>query len=258
MKTITVSLVVAGLWCPAGCVAGPELRQGEAAPEAEGAGNWQQQQFLEAWTKADTDADGVISRQEFAAMKRIEMLPEDKRQELFKRLDKDGNGSLSREELGKFVKPQDGKHQMMPRLRELDTDKNGSISFEEFKAGELFKKLSPERQEAMFRRLDKNGDGVISPKDQPVGDRPGQAGPPREPRHLFQMLDKNGDGFLTLEEFRQALFVRGLSEAEQKERFEKMDLNRDSKVDAAEFPHPERKGESKPRPEVPRTGEGPK
>jgi Ca2+-binding EF-hand superfamily protein len=264
MNTITVPLVLAGFCLPAVGLAAPEVRQAGSEPGAEGARRGLQQ-FVEAWKKADTNGDGLISRGEFAAMKRIEMLPEEKRAELFTRLDKDGDGSLSRDELGKLVKPQDGNHQMMPRLRELDTDKDGSISIEEFRAGEFFKKLPPERQEALFRRLDENGDGVISPKDRPVGERPGQPAPSRDPHHLFRLLDKDTDEVLTLDEFRQAPFVRGLDENEQKARFEKMDRNQDLKLDAAEFSHAERKSEprpdlppTEPRPDTPPPGDTPK
>jgi len=191
-------------------------------------------------------------------MKRIAMLPEAKREELFKRLDKDGNGSLSREELESLVRPQDGKHQRMPHLRDLDTNKDGVISFEEFKAGEFVKKLPPEQQLALFRRLDVNGDGVISPADHPAGERPGPPGVAHDPRRLFRQLDKDGDGFLSFEEFRQAPFVRGLDEKEQKERFDKLDRNKDGKLDVTEFPHPEHKVEGKPHPDGPGPDAAPK
>lgn len=256
MKTIAVSLVAAGLWYPA--MAAPEARQAGAVEEAEAARHGPQRSFWEVWKTADTDGDGVISRQEYAAMKRVAMLPEDKREELFKRLDKDANGSLSHEEIDQIVKHRDGKNQIMPRLRELDTDKSGSISFEELKAGEFFKKLSPEQQQAMFRRLDVNGDGVISPKDHPMGDRPGEPGPPRDPRRGFRMLDKNSDGFLTLDEFRQALFVRKLAADEQQARFEKLDRNQDKQLDVAEFLLAEHGSEGPGRPVPPHGSDGAK
>ena len=245
MKTIPSSLVLAGIWLPGLCLAAPQTPAGGGAPEGEG-GRRGQQHFLEVWKLADTNGDGVLSREEFFAMKRIALLPQDKREELFKRLDKNGDGVLSREELESLVKPQDGKHQRMPRLWELDTNKDGVISLEEFKAGEFVKKLPPEQQEALFRRLDVNGDGVISPADHPAGERPGQAGAPHDARRLFRLLDKAGDGLLTFEEFRQASFVRGLDEKLQRERFDKLDRNKDGKIDASEFPHPERKPDAKP------------
>jgi Ca2+-binding EF-hand superfamily protein len=256
MKTIPGSLVLAGFWLPAACLAAPEPAPGSAPAYGDGARRGRQQQFVEAWKQADTDGNGMISQQEFAAMKRIELLPEEKRTELFKRLDKDGDGSLSREELDRFVKPQEGKRQLMLRLKELDTDKNGGISLEEFKAGEFVKKLPPERQETLFRRLDVNGDGSISPLDHPAAERPGQPGPPHDARHLLRLLDKDGDGFLTLEEFRQVPFMRSLNENEQQQLFDKLDRNHDSKIDATEFSHAEHKNEGKPRPVPPRPEEG--
>lgn len=262
MKTIPSSLVLAGLWLPTACLAAPDPPPGAALPEGEGARRGPQQHFEEVWKQADTNGDGVLSREEFFAMKRIAMLPEAKREELFKRLDKDGNGSLSREELESLVKPQDGKRQRMPHLRDLDTNKDGVISFEEFKAGEFVKKLPPEQQLALFRRLDVNGDGVISPADHPAGEHPGPPGAAHDPRHLFRQLDKDGDGFLTFEEFRQAPFVRGLDEKEQKERFDKLDRNKDGKIDVTEFPHPEHKSEGKfegkPHPDGPGPDAAPK
>ena len=248
MKTIPSSLVLAGLWLPAACLAAPQPPPGGVAPEGEGARRGLQQHFAEAWKLADTNGDGVISREEFFAIKRIALLPQDKREELFKRLDKNGDGVLSREELESLLKPRDDKRLRMPRLWELDTNKDGVISLEEFKAGEFVKKLPPEQQEALFHRLDVNGDGVISPADHPAGERPGQPGPPHDPRHLFRQLDKDGDGVLTFEEFRQAPFVRGLDEKEQKEHFDKLDRNKDGKIDVTEFPHPERKPDAKGEP----------
>jgi Ca2+-binding EF-hand superfamily protein len=266
MKTIPVSLLVAGLLLPAVGLAEPEKgpegpppgEKGERRGPPPGA-------FQELWKLADADGDGFISKAEFDAMPRILNLPEDKRENLFKRLDKDGDGKLSREELGNFARPHDGQGPKMQRLWELDTDKSGGISFEEFKAGELFKKLPADKLEALFKRLDTNGDGVISPSDKPEppfkrpdgkrgpkgpeGDGP--PGPPMEgPGQINKKLDTNGDGALSFEEFRKGPAVKNLTEDEQEERFNLLDRNHDQKISTEDFP-PQPSPEEAPPPAAP-------
>ena len=254
MKTIPVSLIIAGLLLPAVCMAQPEkgpkgkpdgkMGENHGSPGAPGPG-------MEAW-KADTDHDGFISKAEFDAMPRIDKLPEDKRENLFKRFDKDGDGKLSRDELGRLGKPHDGQGQPMKRLWELDTDKSGGISSEEFKAGELFKKLPPDKQDAVFHRLDTDGDGVISPKDRPEppfkhpdgkrgpkgpdGENPDSGRPPDEPMRINQKLDTNTDGALSFEEFRLGTAMKNLTEDQQEDRFELLDRNHDQKISPEDFP----------------------
>lgn len=265
MKTTPVSIVLVGLWTPVLCAAEPEApRGGIGKPGQDGPRQQWHKQFMEGWNKADTDGDGVISRAEFGAMTRVKNLPEDKSEVLFKRLDKDANANLSREELGRLFRPQEKPGPMVPRLGELDQNKDGKISLEEFKAGEVFKKLQPERQDALFKRLDVNGDGVISPQDTPPPGRPGGPGGPGQHdwRGLFRGLDQNADGTLTFEEFRRAPMLRALDEDAQEDRFEALDANRDLKLDVAEFAKIEPKGEGrgpgKPhQPDLPRRGEGP-
>ncbi len=208
--------------------------------------------FFEAWKAADTDHDGGISKAEFDAMPRIQKLPEEKRGSLFTRLDKDNNGKLSREELVRFGKSRDGQpDQPMKRLWELDSDKNGGISLEEFKAGQLFMKLPPEKQQAVFSRLDTDGDGVITPKDRPEPpfkrpdgkqrtNRPDGSPPENDggPGQINRKLDVDGDGSLSFEEFRAGPAVKSLTEDEQEDRFELLDRNSDQKISPEDFPSP--------------------
>lgn len=250
MKTIPVSLILAGvvatLPAPARAEDTPATPSGKSGQQNHG----QHRRSAEMWKVADADRDGFISKQEFAALPRIQGLPEENRDRLFTRLDKDGDGKLSRDELVKLGRPRDGQGPPMQRLWELDADKSGGISFEEFKAGRVFGKLPPEKQQAVFRRLDTNNDGVISPKDKPKQPfRPGggkqngknQDGGQQGSRPIFRRLDSNGDGALSFEEFRAGPLLRDLTEDEQEDRFEALDKNHDQKLTEEELGSPARK-----------------
>lgn len=189
--------------------------------------------MAEAWKKADADGDGMLSLDEFSAIERLAKLPVEKREAIFRRFDKNGDGKLSTEELMR-------KHRGgMPPLDQMDLDKDGRITFEEFAKIPYVARLPEERRKAMFDRMDRDKDGVLTPKDRPPppGGRPGPPGG-RDPRALVERHDKNGDGALSFEEFRKAPFVKDLGEDEQEERFQRMDRNDDLKIDAKDFPPP--------------------
>jgi Ca2+-binding EF-hand superfamily protein len=243
MKTIPVSFLVAGMLLPAVCHAQPQEppmdKKNQERPPV--------RPFIEKWKAADKNQDGFISRDEFATIPRIQNLPDEKRARVFKRLDKDADDKLSRDELAILNKPHDGNPgqpgERMKRLWELDVDKNGGISFEEFKAGPMFKKLSPEKQQEVFRRLDSDSNGVIDPKDrpqrpfkrhgQPDGKHPDQGD---KPEGINRKLDLNGDGALSFEEFRAGPATKDLTEDRQEARFELLDRNHDLKISPEDFP----------------------
>lgn len=248
MKTIPVSLIVAGLLAPMTVKAqSPDEPRGDAGHDGE-AWRARQRQFVETWKSADKDGDGFISREEFDAMPRIGNLPEDKRPKIFERLDKNADAKLSRGELKWTGKPHEGHRPFLPRLAELDADKSGGVSLDEFKAGRMFQKLPPERQVAIFQRLDSDQDGQITPKDRPQqhfkpedGKTHPRHGPGEQPdpRRIIRQFDKNGDGALSFEEFRAGPMARDLNEDEQEDRFEKMDKNGDQKLTPEDFPPPQ-------------------
>lgn len=277
MKTIPVCLIVAGLALPTICLAeGPARPRGEAPAEFSrkggkpGGGGGER--AAEFWKKGDKDQDGSLSLEEFGAMPRIENLPAEKQSSLFQRLDKNADGRLGRDELSRGGRPPggDGGPPMM-RLWELDLDKSGGVSLDEFKSGKFFKKLPPERRDALFARLDTNRDGTITPQDKPEppfkdrGGAEGPQGPDRpdrrrpqggkpvgghmEPQQMLRQLDKNSDGSISFEEFRVSPMVKNLTEDEQEDRFEALDKNGDLKLSPEDLPSaPPRGGERPPGP----------
>ena len=195
----------------------------------------------EMWKKADTDGDGFLSPEEFAAMDRPGRLPDEKRAEIFKRIDKNGDGRIGPDEIPK------GRPGGMPPLEQVDFNKDGKIEFSEFQKLDFVARLPEERQRALFTRMDQDGDGFLTPKDRPQRDgrRDGKGGGPdgKGPRHgspldMIKDFDKDGDGALSFAEFREIPWMKDKGEDEQEDRFEEMDKNHDQKLDAADFPPP--------------------
>jgi len=265
MKTIPVSLVFAGSLLGASALPAPDRPEGAPAsterPSPPGEERREApRQSMEFWKHADTNGDGKVSRDEFLALERIKNLPEDKRDMFFSRLDKNSDGSVSIEELRVMSQgDREGGPNGMPRLPELDKDRSGGVSLEEYKTAPFVQKLPVERQEALFKRLDRDGDGQISPKDRP--ERPD--GPPRRPdggdfrpdgggdmdlRQMLKKLDANADGAVTFDEYQKAPFAGRLGEDALEDRFEKLDRNSDKKLTAEDAPEP---GPDRPKPPRP-------
>lgn len=213
--------------------------------------------FMEAWKKADSNNDSALSFEEFSTLPRLQAIPEEKRAKLFERLDKDDNNLLTLEEMQRMRQSKHNGPNHRKRLWELDTDKSGGITWEEFSAGEMFRKLPPEKQRKLFDRLDTNKDGIISPDDRPERPRrkrPNDQESPRRPI-LFPNHDTNNDGFLDFKEFAQIPGISRLGEDDQENAFDKIDTNKDLKLspgEMADFRPLDRAKDKAARPNKPR------
>lgn len=112
----------------------------------------------------DKDGNGSVSKEEFLASERAQQNPE-RAEKAFGHLDADGNGEITAEEFAKH-KPLGGRgdgDRPNPAeiFKRLDKDGNGSISKQEFTSGERAQR-NPEMAEKLFGKLDADGNGEIS------------------------------------------------------------------------------------------------
>ena len=105
-------------------------------------------QMLERLKAADTNADGLLSRSEAAALPRLA--------ERFDAIDANKDGQVSFEEL-RAARGKHGRHG--GHFNRVDTDNDGKVS----KAEAL------SAAEAMFARADANGDGFVTPEEMRAG-----------------------------------------------------------------------------------------
>ncbi|SHH93475.1 EF-hand domain-containing protein [Marivita hallyeonensis] len=108
---------------------------------------------------------------------------DDRRAEMFQRLDADNNGSVSAEE---FAAGAD-------RFARADANGDGLLTAAELSA--LGQDRAEQRAARMIERLDSNGDGALSKAE--IDAR-------RDPARMFERLDANDDGVVSEEEFADA------------------------------------------------------
>jgi collagen type III alpha len=170
----------------------------------------------------DKDGDGSLSKDEVYGAA-----------EALKTLDKNGDGTLSREEVfpprPEFARGPGGPggpggmnpEDIMRRLREADRDGDGKLSKDE----------APERMRENFDRVDTNSDGFVDQQElrqmfAAMGGRPGGPGgpggfdPQRMVDGLFANADRDGDGKLSKEETPERM----------REGFDRIDADKDGSL----------------------------
>lgn len=127
-----------------------------AAAAPEGAGGPRHGAMMERIKAADTNGDGLISRDEAKALPMIA--------KHFDEIDTNHDGQISPDELRAFHQKMRAQHEQMSEQRfaehfkKLDTDGDGRISLAEAQA-------NAPRLAKHFQQIDTNGDGFISPDE---------------------------------------------------------------------------------------------
>lgn len=173
---------------------------------------------------ADANQDGEISLDEFLAG-----VP-NATEEQFDVLDRNDDGVISREDR---PEPGEGPGGQRDRMRQIfiraDVDQNREVTYEELEA------VLPMLTQDKFDRMDRNGDGVLSPADRPEG-APGPGGDNRGQRirRLLMQADADGNREVTFDELQAVL-----PELTQ-EQFDRMDRNGDGVISREDRPEPGR------------------
>lgn len=104
-------------------------------------------------------------------------------------------------------------------LNKADANEDGKITFKELKA------VAPKMTEERFKRMDQDGDGVLTKKDRP------------KPGELLKKADKNEDGKITFKE------LKTVAPKMTQEKFNHMDRNKDGVISKEDRPE----GQGRPR-----------
>lgn len=138
--------------------------------------------------------------------------------EAFRLFDKDGDGSITKEELGRVMRSLGQfarAEELRTMLQEIDIDGDGNVSFEEFV--EIVSNIG--------------GASEAAPTDQDQEEQ--------ELRDAFRVFDKHNRGYITASDLRAVLQCLGedLSEEEIEDMIKEVDVDGDGRIDFYEFVH---------------------
>lgn len=131
---------------------------------------------------------------------------------MFKNLDLNGDGRLSKDEVKEGYAKHYGKLISDKEIDEMfdavDTDQSGYIDYTEFVTAALNEEnlLSVERLMSAFKMFDKDNSGSISPGEiKQVLQAGASTIPDATMKTLIKKIDANGDGQISFEEFVQLM-----------------------------------------------------
>ncbi|CAG9315137.1 unnamed protein product [Blepharisma stoltei] len=134
--------------------------------------------------------------------------------EVFRSMDKNGDGKLSREELMeqyvRSIGAADAEIEVNRIMAEVDTDNNGYIDYTEFLKAtlDMRKLLSSDNLKAAFRMFDRDGSGSISAAELKKVLEGGLASDDKVWNDLIVQVDQNGDGEIDLQEFQDIILSK--------------------------------------------------
>ncbi|XP_071641005.1 uncharacterized protein [Temnothorax longispinosus] len=137
--------------------------------------------------------------------------------EAFRLFDKDGDGTITKEELGRVMRSLGQfarAEELRTMLQEIDIDGDGNVSFEEF-----------------VEIVSNIGASTAAPSDQDQEEQ--------ELRDAFRVFDKHNRGYITASDLRAVLQCLGedLSEEEIEDMIKEVDVDGDGRIDFYEFVH---------------------
>jgi calcium-dependent protein kinase len=139
-----------------------------------------------------------------------QMVSKAEREELarvFKQLDLNGDGMLSKEEIQEGYSKHYGRlisdKEIDFMFNAVDTDHSGYIDYTEFVVAAMNEKLllNNQRLSAAFKMFDKDGSGSITPSEIKTVLQSDNKLPEKVIESIIKQVDANGDGQISFEEF---------------------------------------------------------